>query len=327
MPRRSRTDDPEALRGKLMSLLAELPPVLQTANLREKTKAVAPAIHLLRDLGSSLMPMSGRQSGKKRVIEYLKLHVGQVVDTDELMVVAGIGDYARRIRELRVEAGWPIVSGHAVTELRADLLEEGVPEAELPPSMKVTEYMLKAAEPDEEAAKRWKIANGIRKVEGSVQDKVLQYLRANVGKHVTSDELRYVAKDKTEWARRSRELRTQLGWPVTTRFSGDPSLPVGVYVLAEDKQAPPHDRQISEKTRRIVLKRDEYSCRSNDCGWPKGYDREHDRRFLETHHKVPHAAKGSNDPENLVTLCNICHDEVHAGAPLVLSDPLEGPAA
>jgi hypothetical protein len=207
-----------------------------------------------------------------------------------------------------------------VTDLRADLIEEGVADDELPPPMKVTEYLLKADEPNEAAARRWKVANGIRNGNGSVQDKVLRYLRANVGQQVTSEELRYVAKDKTEWARRSRELRTQLGWPVTTRFSGDPSLPVGVYVLAEDKQAPPHDRHISEKTRRTVLKRDGYRCRAAGCGWPEGYDREHDRRFLEAHHLVHHANKGSNDPDNLVTLCNICHDEVHAGKQLVLAD-------
>jgi len=320
-PRRSRTADIEKLRVELIELLNKLPPVLRSGSLRDKARALAPAFHHIRDMGSSLMPMPGRQSGRKRVLEYLRRHVGQVVHTDELMVVAGIGDYARRIRELRVEAGWPIVSGYTVSELRADLIEEGVAAEELPPPMDPHEYKLTADEPNEATARRWKIANGIRNSEGGVQDKLLRYFQANVGQQVTSEELRYVAKDATEWARRSRELRTEEGWPVTTRFSGDPTLPVGVYVLSEDKRAPAHDRHINEKTRRAVLKRDGFRCREKNCGWPDGYDRDLDRRFLEAHHLNYHANKGSNDPDNLVTLCNICHDEVHRTHHLDLAPP------
>lgn len=318
-PRRSRTDDVETLRGQLIDLLNSLPVTLQTGTLREKAQALAPAFHTVRDMGSSLMPMPGRQSGKKRVLEYLRRHVGEPVHTDELMVVAGIGDYARRIRELRVEAGWPIVSGLTISELRADLIEEGVSEEELPSSLGANVYMLTADEPNPETAQRWKVANGIRKGKGGVQSKLLQYFRANVGQRVTSEELRYVAGEAIEWARRTRELRTQEGWPVTTRFSGDPTLPVGVYVLSEAKQAPRHDRYISEKVRRMVLKRDGFCCRAEGCQWPQGYDRDLDRRFLEAHHLDHHANRGSNDPDNLVTLCNICHDEVHRTDVLNLS--------
>jgi hypothetical protein len=42
----------------------------------------------------------------------------------------------------------------------------------------------------------------------SINIKVLEYMRNNVGRLVTGEEFRYVAKDKTEWARRVRELRT-----------------------------------------------------------------------------------------------------------------------
>ncbi|MFD2579587.1 HNH endonuclease signature motif containing protein [Novosphingobium colocasiae] len=43
----------------------------------------------------------------------------------------------------------------------------------------------------------------------------------------------------------------------------------------------------------------------------------HSRRseeiFLELHHLIEHKAKGGNTVENLVTICNVHHDQVHAG--------------
>ena len=51
---------------------------------------------------------------------YLKKHVGQVLDGRELMVVSGISEYARRIRELRVQFGWQIISGMTLRDMQAD---------------------------------------------------------------------------------------------------------------------------------------------------------------------------------------------------------------
>ena len=83
----------------------------------------------------------------------------------------------------------------------------------------------------------------------SVRDKILKFLRENVGIQVTGEELRYVAGDKTEWARRVRELRTEFGWPVATKTTGNPELPMGVYVLQADRQSPEHDRDIPDEVR------------------------------------------------------------------------------
>jgi hypothetical protein len=43
-----------------------------------------------------------------------------VIEGHELMVISGIGEYARRIRELRVEHGWPIISGVAPKDIKPD---------------------------------------------------------------------------------------------------------------------------------------------------------------------------------------------------------------
>jgi hypothetical protein len=131
-----------------------------------------------------------------------------------------------------------------------------------------------------------------------------------VGKPITGEELAYIAKDAREWNRRTRELRTEEGWPIKTKMSGRPDLPTGVYILEENKQAEPHDRHISDSVRVEVLTRDYFACRH--CGWSQDQATQEDpRRFLELHHLEHHATGGSNEENNLVTLCNVHHDEVH----------------
>lgn len=318
MARRSRTDDPEGLRAELEQRVVAFAEKLQARPLREQVLSLVEVSHKLRDLGGSLINSSSSQSGKARILSYLRAHIGVVVAGSELMVVSGIGEYPRRIRELRKEEGWPILSGVTAREMIKASKEEDADPTAVPPPMKPDEYMLLSDEKDDEAASRWSLANTIRRKKTSVQAKVLEYLRANVGRPVTGEELRYVAV-KNEWPRRTRELRTDFGWPVVTRFSGDPSLPVGVYILAEDKQGPEHDRNIKEITRRKVMERDQWSCQWRDCGW--SHERlEYDRRFLEVHHVETHVSGGSNEIENLVTLCNLHHDEFHRTEVLDLND-------
>lgn len=67
---------------------------------------------LFRKLGKSLLAEAGMATGsaRGRIRQYLSAHVGEVVDGAELAVVAGISEYARRIRELR-EEGLTILTG------------------------------------------------------------------------------------------------------------------------------------------------------------------------------------------------------------------------
>lgn len=176
-------------------------------------------------------------------------------------------------------------------------------------ALKPEEYILLHPEQDREAALRWRIANDIRKTKTGVRNKILEFLRANVGHAVAGEELRYVANDRTEWARRVRELRTEQGWPVATRNTGRPDLVIGVYVLEQDRQSPAHDRSIPDPVRRAVLVRDGYACRK--CGWSHGRWNPSDPRHLELHHCEHHAAGGANTEENLITVCTVCHDDIH----------------
>jgi hypothetical protein len=308
MARRSVQSNPEEIRRKLTSLLKNFEKKLEVDNLRAQVLELVPAYKLLNDLGSSLIP-ENIPAARDRIIFYMKKYPLTRIKGEELMVVAGISEWARRIRELRVEYGWSIVTGVSATEMarEGELGVGGVDTLKMAPD----EYMLLNSEPDRDAAYRWNIANEIRKEKNiSVRDKILKFLRANVGTSVTGEELRYVANDKTEWARRVRELRTEQGWPVVTKQTGMPELPIGSYLLELDRQAPVHDRTISDKVRGVVLRRDKFSCQ--ECCWHIDEYNRADPRILELHHKKHHAAGGGNTEANLVTLCNICHDEIHA---------------
>lgn len=291
-------------------LISDFKKELGSNNLRLKVRKLIPVFHRLRDLGSSLISQSDAHSARDRILAYFTKFPCTVIDGDELMVISGIGEWARRVRELRVQFGWWICSGVTVRELAEDAQAEvtvfGIDAAELKPD----QYILMSEEQDRDAAYRWNVLNKLRKKTGSVQSKIIAFLRQNVGKPISGEELRYLANDKKEWARRTRELRTEEGWPIVTNLSGRPDLSVGVYVLEEDRQAPAHDRHIKDNIRVAVLTRDEFRC--TGCGWQRSKLRPDDpRKLLELHHKKPHADKGGNTEDNLVTLCNVCHDEEH----------------
>ena len=288
----------------------------EDANLRERVRSLLPVLHELRSLGKGLMPGNADVSGRDRILRYLQLYPLTVIEGDELLLISGIGDWARRVRELRVQLGWRIFSGVTFKEMAADTPEAAHELAAVlninPAKLRSDHYILTAVEEDREAAHRWNLLNSIRKLKDvSVKERMLRYLQQNVGKPVTSEELRYLARNKSEWARRTRELRTEDGWPVFTSMQGRPDLALGTYILDEDRQGPVHDRRIRDEVRIKVLERDGFACTA--CGWTRDKAQPDDRRTrLEPHHLVNHINKGSNEAENLITLCNVDHDLVHA---------------
>jgi len=298
--------DPEAVRQRVAKLIENFETELQSGELRPKVLALIPIFHGLRDMGKALIPAEYAAAARDRILYYFRQYPGTIINGDELLVVSGIQEYARRLRELRVQCGWAIVSGVTIKEMSEDEAEEVPDELK---AMRPNEYVLLSAAEDRDAAHRWHVANTIRKERGSVRAKILKFLRANVGRGVTNEELRYVAGDKTEWARRVRELRTEYGWPIATKTTGRPDLGVGVYVLQADRQSPEHDRSIPDDVRREVLRRDGYKCRM--CGWSHEEWNPSDPRHLELHHIEHHAKGGANVGENLKTLCTVCHDKLH----------------
>ena len=298
--------DPEAVRRRVASLIKNFEAELRSGELRPKVLALVPIFQGLRDLGKALIPAQYASAARDRILYYFQQYPGTIINGDELLVVSGIQEYARRLRELRVQFGWTIVSGVTIKEMREEEAEEVPDELR---TMRPNEYILISAQEDRDAAHRWRVANTVRKQRGSVRNKILKFLQSNVGHGVTNEELRYVAGDKTEWARRVRELRTEHGWPIATNTTGRPDLGVGVYVLQADRQSPEHDRSISDDVRREVLRRDEYKCKK--CGWSHNEWNPSDPRHLELHHIKHHARGGENVEGNLKTLCTVCHVKVH----------------
>ncbi|NMC21081.1 MAG: HNH endonuclease [Thermogutta sp.] len=299
LPRR-RDDGWEVLLRRIDSQLRELGAPPGDEDLREKVLRLVRLHRSLRKLGLRILDQHGVSA--RAAIERLRLYFLRypqtVIDGAELAVVAGISEYARRVRQLRVEHGYLILTG-------ARLHGEEI-------SLRPNQYFLIDTQPDPDAARRWHVANRIRRLQVGARERVLRYLLENVGKPVTTEELAYAARGAKEYARRVRELRTEEGFPIATCLTGRPDLKPGQYVLlSADRVAQEHDRHIPESEQRKVYARDGNACRI--CGWRIQQWREQDPRILELYHLTPHARGGENAAENLVVLCSRCHDEVHQG--------------
>jgi len=297
----------EEISKNLQNLLVNFEQELKSDSLRNKVLSLVPCFHQLRELGKSLISREIARSARDRILHYFKKYPAVIIRGDELLVVSGIQEYARRVRELKVQFGWSIVSGLTVNQM-SDENEFPLPDIGVN-TMGPSDYILLSTEQDRDAAHRWHLANEIRREDIAVRDKILKFLRKNVGQKVTGEELKYLAKDRSEWARRVRELRTEYGWPVVTQSTGRPDLDVGVYLLEADRQSPKHDRHIPDPVKRNVLRRDNYKC--TICNWSHDLWNRSDPRHLELHHQKPHAEKGENTEDNLVTLCTVCHDDIH----------------
>lgn len=220
-----------------------------------------------------------------RLLAYLRLFAGTPVEGAELEVVGGIAEEVRRIRELRVEKGWPIRCLDST-------------------------YLLERDAPERDRAKRWQSLNAIRRSGKAARAKMLAVFLAFPGQVVTTDDLRYVAGGRD--LRRVRELRTQGGWRIMTRQTGRPDLASGEYVLIDTKPAEEHDRRVSDEVLAEVIERDQGRCRKLGCGWhPSERVQGSPKQYIEVHHIRWHAKGGRNLAANLATLCNVHHRVVH----------------
>lgn len=301
MARRRRSQTVDSLLTDIDAQLEHFAAERAGLSLREKVLLLVEVYRNVRDLGVNTVREHGitTRAARERIRLYFLEYVGVVIAGEELAVVSGILDYPRRIRELRVELGYQLASGAS-------------PDPAAGVNLKPDEYMLVVPEPDVDAARRWHVANRIRKSPEGSRSRVLQFLQENVGRVVTTEELSYVAKNAKEFARRVRELRTEEGFAISTRFTGRPDLAVGQYVLESiERIAQPHDRHIPQEVQREVYERDSNTCRL--CGWNRERQRPDDPRILELHHIQQHAHGGQNEPGNLIVICSRCHDDVHAG--------------
>lgn len=243
----------------------------------------------VRDAVAEVNRAFGITTGRDAILRYLRNHVGTPVPASALAGVSGIAEWARRVRELRVEFGWPIESGQTRDDMPHD------------------HYRLVAGEPDTDLAERWrvaKISRNLKKADGgnsSGRERLLHYLKKISPRPADKEQLAYVAKIQ-EWPRRLRELEEQ-GWQILSNVD-DPTLPPGSYRLPTLEQRPARVRE-AIKLRYKILERDEKSCQ--DCGRQPGQG-----VSLQVHHKLPVHQGGKNGEDNLITLCSECHGGRHA---------------
>ncbi|MCL4502888.1 MAG: HNH endonuclease [Deltaproteobacteria bacterium] len=72
-----------------------------------------------------------RKGSKEKIRQFLLANVGRVIESHEIQAAAdGAGQYSRRLRELREQEGWPILSHLDTTDLKPGqyLLREKPPE-------------------------------------------------------------------------------------------------------------------------------------------------------------------------------------------------------
>jgi 5-methylcytosine-specific restriction endonuclease McrA len=139
--------------------------------------------------------------------------------------------------------------------------------------------------------------------------RIRQFLLANVGRVITSIEIRDAAgTEVSEWARRVRELREDEGWEILTH-NDKAGLKPGQYLL---KTAPKNStikfsRNISARLRAEVLDRNGFTCQM--CGLTPGeIDPETGRKVrLHIGHIKDKNLGGKDELSNLRTLCSTCN--------------------
>ncbi len=142
-------------------------------------------------------------------------------------------------------------------------------------------------------------------LKGGAKAKLRQHFLANIGRVMDSDELRAVAENQSEWARRVRELRTEEGYLILTHNDRSELKP-GQYLLENPKPAPAFERAISKETRAYVLDRNGPTCQM--CGAVAGETHPYDvtrKTRLHLGHVLDKSMGGTDEASNLRALCSV----------------------
>ena len=232
MAKRPKTYDTELLHSRLIDILNDLPTRLKHGSVGEQVGELVQVYHVLRDLGASigavLAPIDS-DSGSARVIAYLRAQTGRIVHTDELMVVAGIGDYPRRIREARTNLGWPIISGMAVRDLRSlNATREAL--KRVPAGMATDEYLLLEDRQDAKAPARWTATKTMRTSGEPARNLVRDFFERFANERITAEELRYLVGNNSDWTVGVTDM-VQSGSVIEGADLSAINVPPGIFIL------------------------------------------------------------------------------------------------
>ena len=148
----------------------------------------------------------------------------------------------------------------------------------------------------------------VKTARGGARGKLRAHFLANIGRIMDSEELRSVADNQSEWARRVRELRTEEGYLILTHNDLSELKP-GQYLLNTPKPAPAFERAISKETRAYVLDRNGFTCQMCGAvaGEPHPYDPTRKTR-LHIGHIIDKSKGGIDEPSNLRAICSVCNE-------------------
>lgn len=137
--------------------------------------------------------------------------------------------------------------------------------------------------------------------------KILIYLLDNVGKPVSTEDLKKASGFRSEYARRVRELRDEFGYDIRSH-KDDLSIPVNHYMLTDSIPTTiSHKRNISNKTRALVLQRDGYTCQSCGASSDIPHHVTGKQTMLHVSHIHDKSMGGTDALINLRTLCSVCN--------------------
>lgn len=139
---------------ELLALLRNFERTLSKGDLRDQVRALLPVHTLLRELGASLIPGDLAASARERLLHYFLAYPRLPLAREELIVVAAIDQWARRVRELRIEHGWPIVTGATAKQMAQQEEPLQLPMVDIN-EVKADDYLLIDTRQDRDAAHRW----------------------------------------------------------------------------------------------------------------------------------------------------------------------------
>ncbi len=143
---------------------------------------------------------------------------------------------------------------------------------------------------------------------GGARARLRAHFLSNIGRVMDSAELRPIAGNTSEWARRVRKLRTEEGFLFLTH-NDRADLKPGQYLLESAKPQPAFARGISKEARAFMLDRNGFTCQMCGAvaGEPHPYDPTRKTR-LHIGHVIDKSMGGSDEAGNLKAICSVCNE-------------------
>ena len=147
--------------------------------------------------------------------------------------------------------------------------------------------------------------------------KLRAHFLKNIGRIMDSSELSQISGNKSEWARRVRELRQDEGYKILTHNDRSDLKP-GQYLLEDATPEPAFEETISKEMRAFVLDRNGFTCQmcGAAAGEPHPYDATRKTR-LQIGHIIDKSKGGtSKDAAFLRALCSVCNEGLQNISPM-----------